>query len=83
VRAFTVSKTRETYECQGFEVCLDDVEQLGLFVEVEHPCKEDNDKTEALKECESFLNSIAPGAVLEPKKYGDLMQEIINKNNER
>lgn len=77
-KAFIVAKTRETYEYQEFEICLDEVEQLGLFIEIEHHCKEDNDKSEALKECKDFLNLIAPGAVLEPKKYGDLMQEIIN-----
>jgi len=82
-KAFTVSKIRETYEYQGFEICLDEVEVLGCFIEIEHPCKEDNDKTEALKECKNLLSSIAPGAILEPKKYGDLMQEIINKNGKR
>lgn len=82
-RAFTVSKIRETYGYQGFEVCLDDVDVLGCFIEIEHPCKEDNDKAEALKECENLLNSIAPNAILEPKKYGDLMQEVINENNEQ
>ena len=82
-KAFTVSKIRETYGCQGFEVCLDDVDVLGYFIEIEHPCKADNDKSEALKECENFLSLIAPNAILEPKKYGDLMQEVINKNGKR
>ncbi len=82
-RAFVVAKTRETYEYQEFEICLDEVEQLGLFIEIEHHSKEDNDKTQTLKECENLLNLIAPDAVPEPKKYGDLMQEIINKNNQQ
>ena len=80
VEAFTVSKVRETYNYQDFEICLDKVEQLGLFIEIEHPCKDDGDKTEALKECQALLTIIVPEAVVEPKKYGDLMQEVINKN---
>ena len=81
--AFTVSKIRETYEYQGFEICLDEVDALGYFIEIEHPCKEDNDKSIALKECENLLALIAPDAVFEPKKYGDLMQEVINEKNKQ
>ena len=80
-KAFTVSKLREIYRYQDFEICLDNVDRLGLFLEIEHSDREDNDKTGALKECQSLLNSIAPEAIFEPKKYGDLMQEVINKEN--
>jgi adenylate cyclase, class 2 len=78
--AFTISKIREIYKYQDFEICLDNVEKLGFFIEIEHPCKDDGDKTEALAECQNLLKMIAPEAVIEPKKYGDLMQEVINKN---
>ena len=80
-RAFTISKVRETYSYQDFELCLDEVEQLGFFIEIEHPCKDDGNKPDALKECQNLLNTLVPGATIEPKKYGDLMQEIINRNN--
>lgn len=78
-RAFVVAKTREIYEYQGFEICLDDVDQLGSFVEVEHPMKTGKDIEKAFKECQDILHQIAPDAIIEPKKYGDLMQEKINK----
>lgn len=81
--AFTISKIREIYKYQDFEICLDNVEQLGFFIEIEHSSKDDGDKTEALKECQNLLNVIAPDAIIEPKKYGDLMQEIINKKHEK
>lgn len=77
--AFTISKIREIYKYQDFEICLDDVEKLGFFIEIEHPSKDDGEKSEALKECQALLKIIAPDAVIEPKKYGDLMQEIINQ----
>lgn len=81
--AFTISKIRENYKYQDFEICLDNVEQLGFFIEIEHSNKDDNDKTEALEKCQDLLNVIAPDAIIEPKKYGDLMQEIINKKHEK
>ena len=72
--AFTVSKIREIYKYLDFEICLDDVDQLGLFIEIEHP--------NSLQECLDLLKIIAPEAIIENKKYGDLMQELINKKNE-
>ncbi|PIR89804.1 class IV adenylate cyclase [bacterium (Candidatus Gribaldobacteria) CG10_big_fil_rev_8_21_14_0_10_37_21] len=80
--AFTILKVREIYKYKDFEICLDDVEQLGLFIEVEYPLKNDGDRTGALKECQDLLNLVAPNATVEPKKYGDLMQEVINKHKE-
>jgi len=79
-KSFSIIKNLESYKYQDFEICLDDVEQLGFFIEIEHSSKEDGDKTEALKKCQDLLNLIASGAILESKKYGDLMQELINKN---
>lgn len=79
-KAFTVSKLRELYKYQDFEICLDNVDTLGLFLEIEHSNREDNDESEVLKKCRDLLKIIDPEAVLEPKKYGDLIQEAINKN---
>jgi adenylate cyclase, class 2 len=78
--AFKISKIREIYKYKDFEICLDNVEKLGFFIEIEHPSKDDGDKDEAVQECRDLLNVIAPDAILEPKKYGDLMQEIINQD---
>ena len=72
--SFTISKTREIYRYIDFEICLDDVNQLGLFIEIEHP--------KSLQKCQDLLKIIAPKAIIENKKYGDLMQELINKKNE-
>lgn len=77
--AFTISKIRDIYKYQDFEICLDNVEKLGFYIEIEHPSKHDGEKSEALKECLDLLNIISPDAIIEPKKYGDLMQEIINQ----
>lgn len=77
--AFSVIKVRDYYKYQGFEICLDSVEKLGSFIEIEHPCKDDKNKTKALEECKTLLNKIVPDATIEPRKYGDLMQEYIDK----
>ncbi|HOF50316.1 MAG TPA: class IV adenylate cyclase [Candidatus Colwellbacteria bacterium] len=75
--AFSVSKARETYKLKDFEICLDDVEKLGSFIEIEWVGNGENYDS-ALQECKSLLEEIDPSAVLENKKYGDLMQELIN-----
>jgi len=77
--AFTISKVREEYELQGFKVCLDEVLGLGYYIEVEREFKSLEDKDDAVNECSKLLNSIDRGAKVEPKKYGDLMQEKLNK----
>lgn len=73
-KAFVTAKVREIYKYKNFEICLDNVKYLGYFVEIEHP--------KSLKKCQDLLKIIAPDAVIENKKYGDLMQELINKQNE-
>lgn len=75
--AFTVSKIRDTYKLKDFEICLDQVEQLGNFIEIEW-IGSGEDYSKALQDCESLLKEIDPLAIVETKKYGDLMQELIN-----
>lgn len=77
--AFTVSKTRELYELDDFEICLDQVNGLGVFIEIEHKVKDNNEKEKLIQKCKDLLFRIDSGAIVEPKKYGDLMQDIINK----
>jgi len=78
--AFTVSKSRESYSYKDFTICLDKVDQLGNFIEVEKMITFSNDKESARKECLDLLNILSPNSEVEHRKYGDLMQEIINKN---
>lgn len=78
--AFTVKKNREVYSYNNFVICLDKVEQLGNFIEIEKKINSE-DKIEEIKEdCLALLEKIAPGAKVENRKYGDLMQELINQN---
>lgn len=79
--AFTIKKTREVFSYQDFTICLDEVEQLGKFVEVEKVISNEKEKDKTRQECLEFLNKLAPEAQIEDKKYGDLMQDIINQNN--
>ncbi len=77
--AFTVSKIREVYEYQGFEICLDQVEQLGNFIEIEKMVNTEDEIQEVRKACIDLLNKISPEAEILDAKYGDMMQDIINK----
>lgn len=78
--AFTVSKSRENYSYKNLIICLDDVEFLGKFIEIEKTVELSEDKGKAREECLALLNKIGPNLKIENRKYGDLMQEIINKN---
>lgn len=79
--AFTVSKSREVYHYKDFEICLDEVEKLGLFVEIEKTVSSPDQKESARKECADLLEKISPSSEIESRKYGDMMQELINKND--
>jgi adenylate cyclase class 2 len=76
--SFTISKVREIYTYKEFEISLDEVKQLGSFIEIEHQSKDGQEAKLALDECNKMLSLIEPEAIIEPKKYGDLIQELIN-----
>ncbi|MFA6896979.1 MAG: class IV adenylate cyclase [Patescibacteria group bacterium] len=78
--AFTVAKQRDFYSCKNLEIAVDDVEQLGHFVEIEKMIDFGRDKDAAKQECLDFLKELGEDLIVEKRKYGDLMQEIINQN---
>lgn len=56
-KVMTVDKKREYWDCEKFEVCLDEVENLGFFVEIE--AKGDfKGNSEAMRECEKFAEKL-------------------------
>ncbi len=75
---FTVCKKRNTYSYDGFVICLDDVESLGTFIEIEKMVDSSNLKADAKEDCMGLLGKIVPNSEIEERKYGDLMQDIIN-----
>ncbi len=77
--AFTISKLRKSYSFNGFTICLDSVNRLGDFIEIERLINFSDDKEKTRKECENLLYILSPDSKIENKKYGDLMQEILNK----
>lgn len=80
--AFAISKVRELYELDEFEICLDQVDDLGYFIEIESKSEDNDKKEELVQECKDLLSKIDPEAINEPKKYGDLIQDLINKNKD-
>lgn len=77
--AFAIKKTRELYSYKDFTICLDAVEELGDFMEIEKMVISPEMVEETKKEILDLLNDLAPGAEVETRKYGDLMQELINQ----
>jgi len=79
--AFTCHKERELYSYKDLEICLDNIEELGEFIEIEKTLDSDEGKEKARGECIELLNQIAPKSEIIHKKYGDLMQDKINRSN--
>ncbi len=77
--AFTISKEREEYSHGNLKICLDSVESLGDFIEIEKMISLPEKKDEAKQECINLLNKISTELKIESLKYGDLIQEKINK----
>ncbi len=78
---FTSRKKRDKYSFDSFIICLDDVELLGTFIEIEKMVDSSDMKEKAKEECLTLLEDVAPSSVPEERKYGDLMQDIINEGN--
>jgi adenylate cyclase class 2 len=79
LEAFAIKKSRESYLFRDFLVCLDSVEELGQFIEVERMVSSEQEAGEARKQCLEVLKEFAPDAETEYRKYGDMMQDLINK----
>lgn len=81
--AFCVKKRRQMFFSSGFEICLDSVEGLGNFIEVEKKITDEAEKETSLEACKKFLVDLDSTAALEPRKYGDLAQEKINNDKRK
>lgn len=77
--AFMVHKIRDVFDLNGVEVAVDKVELLGDFIEVEKVVDTPEKIDAAHNECQKVLDSLGIEYEVMTKKYGDLMQEIINK----
>jgi len=79
--AFTIDKIRITYILDGFTICLDDVQKLGTFIEIEVERDTSEGKDKVMQECIAMLSKVAPEAEIIKEKYGDLMQELLNRES--
>ncbi len=73
----TVKKARKTFDCGKFEACLDTIESLGTFLEIE--AKENLGGIEKTRqECINFLKKLEIEYVPAPDKgYPDMLAEKI------
>ena len=73
-----LDKTRQTAHFQNYEICLDNVAELGSFIEVEKFSDEDPDKVVA--ELFAFLQTLGVQKVDQVfKKYDTLIMEKMGK----
>lgn len=54
----TIDNKKESYTYDDYEIVIEDVKDLGLFMEVEYCTKEDIDVKEKKREIQSFINSL-------------------------
>jgi len=80
---FTMDKTRESYTLDGFTICLDQVKELGEFIEVEKMIESRSLKEKTRKECEAFLEELAPGTVVLYENYGDMICTLRGIGNKK
>jgi len=78
--AFMISKTRDIYKYNNFEIALDKVDKLGSFIEVEMMVNSKDQVDKAKEDCLELLKKISSEAEITIEKYGDIMQNIINKD---
>ena len=81
--SFSVSKIRESYAYNDFSIFIDNVNRLGDFIEIEKMVSSPAEAEKARKDCLNLLESLLPNSKTEDRKYGDLIQEIINKERAR
>jgi len=79
VKAFDVIKKRSEYRAGEFEVCLDDVKDLGCFIEVALEFQKEIDgesSKNAREKIYGFMKTLGISEKdLEPKGYGELIHE--------
>lgn len=68
-----MDRTREIFEYEGLKIFIDDVELLGLFVEIEY-----QDVDDSLKKLEEFLKKVGITAKEEPL-YGDIFKKKLEE----
>ena len=78
--AFTLKKSRDVFEYNNFTICLDRVDKLGNFIEIEKLVDSNSEEEKIRQECIKLLNKFAPDSHIERRKYGDLIQELLNKD---
>ena len=78
--AFVISKTRDIYKYNDFEIAIDQVKELGSFIEIEKMVNSKEEINQARQDCIELLDKISSGAKITDEKYGDMMQNIINKD---
>ena len=80
-KVLTVTKDRRTYQMRGFTICLDTVESLGTFVEIE----KEIDNIEDMVKTRDEIFELATDILLNPHKNGirkSYLELLLEKKSE-
>lgn len=73
----TVKKQRKITAYKGFNICIDEVDQLGSFIEIEKMAESDNDKKNVCQEIEKMLHDLnIPQKEIVKKKYYEMITDL-------
>lgn len=58
VKFIEINNEKETYTFKNYEIVVENVKDLGLFMEVEYCTKEEVDVSEVKKQVQSFIDEL-------------------------
>ena len=58
VKFIEINNEKETYTFEDYEIVIENVKDLGIFMEVEYCTKEDVDVSEVKKQIQSFIDEL-------------------------
>ena len=58
IKFIEINNNKETYKYNDYEIVIEDVKDLGLFMEVEYCTNEDVDVKKIKEEIQTFINSL-------------------------
>lgn len=75
--SFTIDKIRETFSLDGFKICLDNIQRIGIFIEIEKEVALRAGADQAREDCKELMKKLSPKSDVMTDYYGDLMFRLV------
>ena len=79
IKAFTIKKYRQYFQYENFLICLDDVEGLEPYMEIEIDLENKINYQESQDKIFELYEKLGVKVGFERKSYLELLEEVINK----